>query len=97
MDEKRVLLKEPIKLQLNDFIEETDRFNPQNFTIWKIVQIEHFKNYMELECYESHGKKPYEKGYTCHADITAHYGHYKTKYLTYYYTIKHPLKVLYGK
>lgn len=94
MDEKRVLLKEPIKLQLNDFIEEIDRFNSKNSTIWKIVEIKHDHNYMKLECYESYH---YEKGYTCHSDIDAHYSHYRTRWLTYYYTIKHPLKVLYGK
>jgi hypothetical protein len=43
------LLRDPLKIKLGSFIEERNRFNKSNFTIYKVVYLDRTTDFMRLE------------------------------------------------
>jgi hypothetical protein len=89
------LLRNPQDLQLGTLIREQNRFFKNDYTIFKIVEIDHEANKMTLQALvRTKGSLPLR---TLSADIDAHCRHYRTTWITYLLDENDPAVILYGR
>jgi hypothetical protein len=89
------LVRDAQELQLGTLIREQNRFFKNDFTIFKIVQIDHENNKMTLQALIRTKGSMLVK--TVSADIDAHCRHYRTTWITYLLDENDPAVILYGK